>query len=280
MNKNKGKTVLITGCSSGIGKALAKACHEAAYTVIATARKPESLNDLTALGMHCLKLDVNEQSDIDAVGNFIKNDLQGIDFIINNAGIGLMCPMADLNPEDLQQQFNTNLFSMSKLINSLLPIMVAQKSGVIINVGSVSGILTTPFAGAYCASKAAVHAMSEAYRMELAPFGIQVATLQPGAVASAFGDNASEITESLLKEDSLYKPIEKAIRRRAQASQENPTPAEDFAKILLKYMTKKRLPAVIRIGNGSGVLPLLPRLIPAHTLDKLLSKPFKLNQLG
>ncbi len=280
MTSKRKKTVLITGCSSGIGLALAKEAHAAGYEVVATARNLEKIRDLEALGISCLKLDVNNESDISSLKNHFRSSTQPIDFIINNAGIGTMIPMADISPEALEQQFRTNVFSIVHLTNALLPILKKQGKACIINIGSVSGILTTPFAGAYCASKSALHSISEAYRMELAPFGIDVVIVQPGAIASAFGDNASAVTENLIKEASFYKPIEEAIRRRSRASQERPSSAESFARSLLKQMGKEHIPAVIRIGNGSTLLPLLPRILPARLLDKMLSTPFQLNRLS
>ncbi len=277
--KSKQKCVLITGCSSGIGAALARECHAQGYQVVATARRPESLKTLESLGIECLKLDVNSPQDITALVSYFKNRSQTIDFIINNAGIGLMAPMSDLDVETLHQQFQTNVYAIVNITNALVPLLVAQKHGCIINIGSVSGILTTPFAGAYCASKAAVHAISEAYRMELAPFGIDVCIVQPGAIQSSFGSNATATTEQLLKADSLFAPIEAAVRKRANASQENPSSAEDFAKVLVKHMATGKPPAVMRIGNGSTLLPLLPRILPPRLLDKALGKPFKLDKL-
>lgn len=274
------KTVLITGCSSGIGAALAKECHAQGYRVIASARKLDKMSELKALGIQCIQLDVNSDHDIQNLIEFINTNLQGIDFIINNVGFGTMAPMHDLSADKLSAQFQTNVFSIVSLTNALLPFMLKQKSGCIVNIGSVSGILSTPFAGAYCASKAALHALSDAYRMELAPFGIKVITVQPGAIASAFGDNASEVTNALIHEHSIYKPIESAIRRRAKASQERPTSAEDFAKTLVKAMAKTKPKSLLRIGNGSFVLPLLPRVLPTSWLDFILSKPFQLSKLS
>lgn len=279
MSSRHHKTVLITGCSSGIGRALAIEAHKQGYHVIATARRVERLEDLQKQGIDCLPLDVNDSEAIINIRNNFINSKQPIDFIINNAGVGAMIPMSDIPMQALQQQFQTNVFSIVNLINTLLPLLSKQKKACIINIGSVSGVLTTPFAGAYCASKAALHSISEAYRMELAPFGIDVVTVQPGAIASSFGDNASKVTHDLIKADSPYRNIESAIRRRAKASQEKPSSAEDFAKTLLAHMKSERMPAVIRIGNGSTLLPLLPRILPARVLDKILSKPFQLNKL-
>ena len=274
------KTVLITGCSSGIGAALARECHRQGYAVIATARSPESLAALRELGVACYRLDVNESAGVESLMATLAQKGQEVDFLINNAGFGTMAAMADLEVEGLEAQFRTNVFSILRVTNAVIPGMIARKSGCIINIGSVSGILTSPFAGAYCASKAAVHSLSEAYRMELAPFGINVVTVQPGAIASSFGDNAGAVTEDLIRQDSAYRSIESAIRRRARASQERPTSAEEFARILCRHMNSATPPAVIRIGNGSWLLPLLARLLPTRLLDFVRSRPFELWKLS
>lgn len=274
------KTVLITGCSSGIGKALALAYHHKGYKVFASARKPEKLQDLSDTGIHCLKIDVNSDDDIKQALSYLQNSDLVPDILINNAGFGLMAPMLDITPEALQKQFETNLFAITRISNLIVPLMIKRKSGMIINIGSVSGILTTPFAGAYCASKAALHSLSEAYRMELAPFGIKVMIVQPGAIASAFGDNTSKQTENFIHQQSLYFPLVESIRRRARASQERPTPAQVFAQKLLLQSEQRNPSFVVRIGNGSFILPLLVRILPSRLLDKILSKPFQLSKLS
>ncbi len=203
----KPKTVLITGCSSGIGAAMAIECHKRDYKVYATARDLSKLEDLKTMGIHCLQLDVNNDSELEKVLSDLVRDGQTIDFLINNAGYGAMAPIAVLSPESLAAQLDTNVVSILRVSNAFIPSMIEQKSGCIINIGSVSGVLTTPFAGAYCASKAAVHSLSDAYRMELKPFGIQVLTVQPGAIESAFGDNTAAITEGLIQNNSAYKTL-------------------------------------------------------------------------
>lgn len=273
------KCVLITGCASGIGKALALECHKQNLKTIASARDVEKLSELEALGIECIQLDVNKQEDINNLIQHLQKTEQAIDFLINNAGYGLISPMLELTQEQVQQQFQTNVFSIVNLTNALVPFMLKAPAATVINIGSVSGILTTPFSGAYCASKSALHSLTEAYRMELAPFGVKVLLVQPGAISSGFGDKASQLTQSLLKEHSLYKNIEHAILRRANASQETPSSAEDFAKTLVNNMLKAKPPLVMRIGKGSSVLPLLPRFLKASQLDSLLSKAFKLDQL-
>ncbi|NER66305.1 SDR family NAD(P)-dependent oxidoreductase, partial [Pseudomonas sp. MAFF212427] len=131
---------------------------------------------------------------------------------------------------------------------------------------------------AYCASKAAVHALSDALRLELAPFGVRVMEVQPGAIASSFAANAGREAEQLLAEDSPWWPLRESIRARARASQDKPTPASEFAQGVLKGVQQPTPPDLLRLGNGSRALPLLAALLPGWLLQAVLKKRFGLNR--
>ena len=268
--------VLITGCSSGIGRALADAYQHAGYEVWATARKTADVTQLKADGFVAVQLDVNDSLDVDRLSKRIKQHGQGLDVLINNAGYGAMGPVLDGGVAALQLQFETNVFSMVGITQSLLEPLRSNR-GLVINIGSVSGGLVTPFAGAYCASKAAVHALSEAMRMELAPLGVQVMEVQPGAIDTHFAKNACACAEVLITEDSPWWPMREGIRARATASQDNPTPVNEFAQVVFRASQKPRPPALLRYGNGSRALPLLAALIPRRLLQKILMKRFGLS---
>jgi len=145
-----------------------------------------------------------------------------------------------------------------------------------VNISSVSGVLPTPFAGAYGSTKAAVTALSDSLRMELAPFGITVVTVQPGGIKSNLSGNADKELDRFKK--TPYSPIQNFIVARANASQENATPVEDFAKGLVDKLERKNTPKLIRIGKDSTLLPLIARF-PRAFIDALLSKKFGLDQL-
>jgi short-subunit dehydrogenase len=149
---------------------------------------------------------------------------------------------------------------------------------VLANVGSIVGLFATPFAGAYCSSKAAIHSLSDALRMELAPFAIRVVTIQPGGVRSNFGNNAEAALR--LPADSLYKPIESAVHARAQAGQQGATSAEVFVGPVVDALLSARPQAVVRGGHNSTLLPLLKRILPTAMFDSKLSKAFGLHRLG
>jgi NAD(P)-dependent dehydrogenase (short-subunit alcohol dehydrogenase family) len=265
--------VLITGCSSGIGRALADAFKGAGYQVWATARKAEDVAALNAAGFSGVQLDVNDAQGLTRLAA----RLEGLDVLINNAGYGAMGPLLDGGVEAMQRQFETNVFALVGVTRALFPAL-RRNRGLVVNIGSVSGVLVTPFAGAYCASKAAVHALSDALRLELAPFSIQVMEVQPGAIASSFAQSASREAEQLLSEDSPWWPLRDAIRARARASQDNPTPATEFARDVLGAVQQSHPPRLLRLGNGSRLMPLISWLLPKGLLDAQLRKRFCLNR--
>lgn len=268
---------LITGCSSGIGRALADAFKAAGYLVWATARRAEDVATLASAGFTAVQLDVNDNAALEQLGERINREHGGLDVLINNAGYGAMGPLLDGGVSAMQRQFETNVFSIIGVTRALFPVLRRAK-GLVVNIGSVSGVLVTPFAGAYCASKAAVHALSDALRMELAPFGIGVMEVQPGAIQSSFAKNAGHEAEQLINEHSPWFPLREGIRARARASQDKPTPAVEFAAVLLKAVQQSKPPRLIRIGNGSRALPLLAALLPKGLLELTLMKRFGLGK--
>ena len=271
-------TVFITGCSTGIGRALVLACLERGDLVFATARKIESLSDIEHERLVPIALDVNDDAAIAKAMAIVTERVHHIDLLVNNAGYAAMGPVLELSHDKLLAQFETNVFAPLAVTRAALPLLRAANGAQVVNIGSVSGILTTPFSGAYCATKAALHSLSDAMRMELAPFKIRVVTVQPGAIQSSFGENSLSSVSGLIAEDSLYEPVKADIEARAMASQQHPTTAADFCATLLRIL-KDNPGAVVRIGNGSMALPLMRRLLPISWLDAILSKKFGLNKL-
>ena len=271
------KTVLITGCSSGIGEALAHEFHKRGHRVIATARRTESLQSVAALGMHTLALDVTDAQSIAAILTALQKDAPALDFLVNNAGYGQFGAMMDAEPEDLRRQFETNVIAPVALSRALLPLLRMREGGCIANMGSISGIATTPFSGVYCASKAALHSLSDAMRMELAPFGVRVVTIQPGGIASKFG--ATGESQARLPADSLYSPIASFVLGRAKLSQRGATPVDEFAREVVDHLLNPNSGAIFRTGAQSTRLPMLKRWLPTRVLDGKMAKMFGLQNL-
>ena len=275
----KQKNVLITGCSSGVGYALALEFNRRGYKVWATARKPEAIAELKEKNIRVEKLDVTCEEHIHRVINQIESDSGGVDILVNNAGYGGMGPVVETPGEELERQFATNVFAPMSMIRAAAKGMISRRAGAIINIGSVSGVLVTPFSGSYCASKAALNALSDALRMELKPFGINVVTVQPGAIRSRFAENASAALDRVWREDSIYKTVESEVRKRANASQDNPTEVEDFCCALLNRLESGREQNIIRLGNGCRAFPFLKTFVPMRWLEKGLARFFGLNRL-
>ncbi|MBT5005963.1 SDR family NAD(P)-dependent oxidoreductase [Halieaceae bacterium IMCC8485] len=272
------RTVLITGCSSGIGRSLALELHNRGLKVYATARRPETLDDLEQRGLKILGLDVNDDASIAAAMTQVESDVGQLDMLVNNAGFSQVGAIVDLQREDLRQQYETNVIAPVAVTRAALPLMrkavAANGAADLVNVGSIVGLLTTPFAGAYCSSKACVHSITDALRMELAPFGIRTITIQPGGVRSSFGDHAEEGMR--LPEGSVYEPMQARIQARAQAGQQGATPTDEFIKPVVDKLLKAKPPMVIRGGKGSFLLVTLKRLLPARAFDQLMAKRFGL----
>jgi len=277
MKRQSDEVVLITGCGSGIGKALAQAFHRQGFRVCATARRLQTMDDLSRQGIQTLSLDVTQAEDIQRVLDQLNASGLTVSMLVNNAGYGAMGPLLDLPAGEWQKQFAVNVFAPMALTRAALPGMIKRRRGTIVNISSVSGVMPTPFAGAYCASKAALNALSDSLRMELRPLGIDVVTVQPGGIQSSFGDRAAD--EVQMAPDSPYQAIREGVLSRANESQSDATPADVFANQLVKQLDVSNPPAVIRLGQKSTMLPLLKWSLPTAWLDRILSARFQLNRL-
>ena len=190
-------TVLITGCSSGIGRASAEAFLEEEWTVYATARDTEDIADLAEQGCETAELDVTEQADIDRVVERIVDDTGRIDCLVNNAGYAQFGPIEDVPVERVHDQFDVNVYGPHRLTRAVLPHMRDREDGTIVNLSSVAGRVSSPGMGTYSASKAAVESMSEALRVEVEEYDIDVVLVEPGPVDTQFSDRADDEFASL-----------------------------------------------------------------------------------
>lgn len=272
------QTVLITGCSTGIGRALALAFRKRGLLVVATARRIETLSASRADGIETAALDVNDRASVDALRQQLQASNRTLDLLVNNAGYGLMGPLLDVDLDDVRQQFETNVIAVLALVQQLFPVL-ARPGARVVNLGSVSGLLVTPFSGAYCATKAAVHALSDAMRMELKPLGVDVITVLPGAIRSEFGATASRSAAVQQVAHSRYAPIADAVKARANASQQHATETARFAADLVDAALAAHPAARLPLGSGSFALPFLARWLPLRWRDAVLSRRFKLDRL-
>src|SRR5437879_7011409 len=168
------QVVIVTGCSTGIGRALACELRARGHRPFATARRLESIADLASHGIDTVQLDVKDIASIHAAVRTVLDVAGRIDVLVNNAGVTIYGPLAEVPLESLRDVFETNVLGLAAVTQAVLPHMIDRRAGRIVNVGSVVGVLPTPFAAGYCATKRAVHMLSEVVRMEGQPFGIDV----------------------------------------------------------------------------------------------------------
>jgi len=177
------KRAIVTGCSSGIGRATALELTARGYEVVATARRRESIADLAVA--RTLTLDVDSDESVAAA----RADIGPVDILVNNAGFGIDGPVEEVPLADVRRAFETNFFGAARMIQAFVPAMREQGSGTIVNVSSVAGIVGGPLAGFYSATKFALEALSESLHLEVGHFGVRVLVVEPGAIATRFGDN-------------------------------------------------------------------------------------------
>ena len=190
-------TALVTGCSSGIGRATALTFLADDWTVYATARNRDDLTDLSEAGCEIAALDVTDDADVARVVDRVIAEDGRIDCLVNNAGYGQFGPLEELPVEALHRQFDVNVYGPHQLIRAILPHMREQGRGRIVNVSSASGRVSFPGGGAYCGAKFAVEAISDALRGELEEFGIDVVVVEPGPVETEFTDRAETQLDAL-----------------------------------------------------------------------------------
>src|SRR6478735_3450778 len=197
--------VLITGCSTGIGRATALRLARGGWTVYASARRVETLTELEAAGCRVLALDVTDEASMQAAVAGLD-----VDVLINNAGYSQSGALETLPLESVRRQFETNVFGALRLTQLVLPGMRARRRGKIVMISSMGGRLVFPGGGAYHATKYAVEALSDALRMEVAPFGIDVICVEPGLIRTEFGATAAGAVPEV---DGPYASLNAAVRR-------------------------------------------------------------------
>lgn len=262
-------SVLITGCSSGLGHALALRFARGGYPTCATARRPESLADLAEAGCEALALDVTDPATIKAAVARVEDAHGSVGILINNAAVGLMTPMEIVPLDTVRHQYETNVFGLLAATQAVLPAMRASGTGRIVNIGSSGGEWTTPAGGVYQATKYAVDSMSDALRMELGQFGIDVVLIEPGAIASKFAENGA----LLMDEDGPYAQMMRGVDRITSQAVQPDAPGtwspEEVAEAVFKASTCARPRTRYRVGIVSKLLIQLRRWLPDRAWDAL-----------
>ena len=271
------RTVLITGCSSGIGEATARYLRDRGWDVIPTARKSSDLDALRAEGFDPIKLDLG---DTDSVQQTVKECLDrvpdGLGGLVNNAGMALPGAVEDVGRDALRRQFEVNVFGLQELTNGLIPAMRKQGWGRIVNVSSIYGRIAAPMVGSYCASKFALEALSDSLRIELSGTGIGLSLIEPGPIVSAFRRNAAAALEAdVINDDVRYAESYKkeAARRKKQFKKVDfiNRPPEDVAKKIAHALESShpRRRYVITLPAHAGVF--MARFVPAALIDRVMA---------
>jgi len=196
--------ILITGCSTGIGAATAQHLAKKGHTVYATARRVETLADSVAAGARPLALDVTDEASMSSAVEAVLGEHGRIGALVNNAGYGEYGAIEDVSIDKVRKQFETNVFGLSRMCQLVLPSMRQAGTGRIVNIGSMGGRLTFPYGGYYHATKHAVEALSDALRYEVRPFGVKVVLIEPGLIATEFGNTVSHTLADTLEDESPY----------------------------------------------------------------------------
>ena len=251
------KVVLITGCSSGLGRQLCILLAEKGYRVVATARNISKIEKLPV--DFRLELDVSDEKSVKNAMEKVNRKYGKIDILINNAGYSVRSAIEEIDTKELSKMFEVNVYGIIRMIQAVAPYMRKQNSGRIINIGSISGKLTGCVNGGYCASKHAVEAITDAARMELQSFGIQVSVLEPGAMDTDFFKTLSQNSDQRMKNDKS--PYSRLYQndlnyRKKQKQADTGKAAEEIYKILRKKKLKVRYQ--IALPEIFSLLILLP----------------------
>ena len=266
------KTALVTGASSGIGEETARTLHKLGYTVYAAARRTDRLKQLTNVGIHALTMDVTDDESMTNGIEKIIAETGRIDVLVNNAGYGSYGAIEDVTLDEARRQFEVNVFGLGRLTQLVLPHMRAQRSGTIINISSIGGRLTTPLGGWYHATKYAVEALSDALRMETAPFGIDVVVIEPGGIRTEWSGIAADHLEETA-EGSAYASQIKAVANsmRSESTNKRQSPPSVIADTVEKIVTARKPRTRYVVGFAAKPLVTLRRLLPDRAFDRIIS---------
>jgi NAD(P)-dependent dehydrogenase (short-subunit alcohol dehydrogenase family) len=274
------KAVLITGCSTGIGRATALRLARGGWKVYATARRPETLADLADAGCQTLALDVtDEQSMLSAVAH-VEAAEGAVGVLINNAGYSQSGAIETVPLDSVRRQFETNVFGLVRLTQLVLPKMREQRWGKIVNLGSMGGRLSFPGGGHYHATKHALEAISDAMRYELRGFGIDVILLEPGLITTEFGETATASMAAVeIDGDDPYATFNTTVGAVTKGAYEGPMRLlgggpDRVAKTIERALKRRNPPARITITPSAKFTLALRRILPDRTWEAAMRAQF------
>ncbi len=273
----KRKSILITGCSSGIGHCVAHGLHDRGHLVIASCRNMGDVERLRREGLQCLQLDLNDpQSIAEAVETTLGLCDGRIDALFNNGAFGLAGAVEDLSRDAIRAQFETNVFGWLELSNLVIPHMRQQGSGRIIQNSSVLGFVTLPYRGAYAASKFAIEGLSDTLRLELYGSGIEVSLIEPGPIESRFRENAQKAFHRFIKREGSaheqrYIAMEQRLRKEGHATKFTLPPAAVLDKVIHALESARPRPRYY-VTFPTYLFGYLKRVLSTRAVDRLMLK--------
>src|SRR5271168_2115392 len=262
--------VLVTGVSSGIGRAVASAFATTGFAVYGTSRNPQRTEPIA--GVQLVQLDVTDDASVAAAVSTVVQRAGRIDIVVNNAGVGVFGAAEETSIAQAQQLFDTNFFGLVRLTREVLPYLRAQRSGRIINIGSVLGFLPSPYGSLYAASKHAVEGYSESLDHETREFGVRVSVVEPGYTNTSFEANATDADSPIDSYAPIREHVKQVIGKAVRAGDDPAVVARVVLKAATSRTPKLRYPA----GPLARRLSLLKKYAPAGLLDNGIRKANKL----
>jgi NAD(P)-dependent dehydrogenase (short-subunit alcohol dehydrogenase family) len=277
---NTSKAVLVTGCSSGIGRATAEHLAGKGWTVYATARRPESIADLQEKGCRTLALDVTDEASMAAAVGAVEEAEGAVGVLVNNAGYSQSGAVEDVPLDVVRRQFETNVFGLVRMCQLALPGMRRQGWGKIVNVSSMGGRLVFPGGGFYHGTKYAVEAISDALRFEVAGFGVDVSIIEPGLIRTSFGDTAAHGVDEATSSDGPYAEFNAAVAKSTREAYEDGALAklgggpETVARAIEKAISRRRPKTRYKVTPSARMALATRRLLPDRGWDAFLRAQF------
>jgi NAD(P)-dependent dehydrogenase (short-subunit alcohol dehydrogenase family) len=264
MKKQKNGVALVTGASSGIGLATAQALADAGYRVFGTSRKPAE----SSAGVTMLVCDVTDEASVRALIEEVMKQSGRIDLVVNNAGIGLLGGAEESSIAQAQRLFDVNVFGVARVVNAVLPVMREQKSGRIVNMSSVLGLIPSPFNAFYASTKHAIEGYTESLDHEVRAFGIRALLVEPGVTRTSFEENLTRADRPLPDYAAERTRSEKMMRRWLESGDPPQVVADTVVKAATALKPKLRYSA----GKQSRQVRSLRRFMPERLVDGMLRK--------
>ena len=272
--------MLVTGCSSGIGEAIARRLCAKGHTVYATARRPDTLAGLASAGCRTLALDVTDEVSMARAVASVEAAEGAVGVLVNNAGYSQSGPVETVPMDAVRRQFETNVFGPARLVQLCLPGMRRQGRGRIVNVSSMGGKLTFPGGGYYHATKHALEALSDALRFEVAGFGIDVVVVEPGLIRTAFSETALATMADGVADDGPYGGFNAQVAASTVGAYERGglarlggTP-EDVARVVERAVTARRPRTRYPVTPSARLLMTVRALVPDRAWDAILARTY------